>query len=150
MQIPNQRKIRNYILKPLVQLRYVMILCIWGVLGLSYIQSIVIESMGKFALEYAGQMNLPGLEIESAITNAWLIFGVSVLLNCLMSIAFGIYISHRFLGPASVIRSAVKELKKGNYSHRKNLRKGDELDDVMAEVNELAATLEKKYGSSSP
>ena len=149
MQIPNQRKVRNFILKPLVQFRYVMILCVWGVLGLSYIQGIIIQSMGKFALEYADQLNLPGLDIEAAITNAWLIFGVSVVLNCLMAVGFGIYISHRFLGPATVILSSLKELKAGNYSHRKSLRKGDELDDVMAEVNELAATLEKKHGSSA-
>ncbi len=148
MKSLNQRKARNYILQPVRQFRYVMILCVWGVLGLSYIQGILIQSMGQFALQYAGQMNLPGLDVEAAISNAWLIFAGSVVLNCLMAIGFGIYISHRFLGPATVIRNSILELKSGNYSHRKTLRKGDELDDVMGEVNALAETLEKKYGSS--
>jgi signal transduction histidine kinase len=125
-----------------------MILCVWGVLGLSYIQGVLIQSMAQFALQYANQMNLPGVDIEAAINNAWLIFYGSVFLNCLMAIAFGIYISHRFLGPATVIRQSILELKSGNYSHRKSLRKGDELADVMSEVNALAEVLEKKYGSS--
>jgi signal transduction histidine kinase len=87
--------------------------------------------------------------LQGAIDNAWLIFAFSVVLNCLLAAGFGIYVSHRFLGPSLAIQGLVRELKEGNFKARKNLRKGDELMSLMEEVNGLAETLEKKYGSSN-
>jgi hypothetical protein len=149
MSTPNQRKIRNFILQPLVQFRYVMILGVWGVLGLSYIQGILLHSIGQVALQCSDQLNLPGLDIENAISSTWLVFGVSVLLNCVCAVGIGVYISYRFLAPSMGIRNFIKDLKDGNYERRKNLRKDDELGDVMNELNELAAVLEKKHGPSA-
>jgi hypothetical protein len=139
------RKFRNYLLQPGRQLRYVILISIWGVLSLSYIQGIVIYTLGKFAIQYAQRLDLPYAEVQFSMKTAWWFFGISVFLNCLMAAGFGIYISHRFLGPARAIRNALQELKTGNFSHRKQLRKGDEMMDVMFEVNALAEVLDSKY-----
>jgi hypothetical protein len=147
------RKIKNFLLQPGTQIRYVIIIAIWGVLGLSYLQGMLIQSMGSLALQYANELNVMSSEssngLENAIQNAWLIFGFSVVLNCLLAAGFGIYMTHRFLGPAVAIQSLVKDLREGRYNSRKSLRKGDELMELMEEVNGLAEALEKKYGTSN-
>jgi signal transduction histidine kinase len=50
--------------------------------------------------------------------------------------------SRRIFGPIVSIKRQIEELRKKNYSSRGKLRKDDEFQDVMEELNELASQLE--------
>jgi hypothetical protein len=54
--------------------------------------------------------------------------------------------THRMYGPMISIARFLGELKRGNYSARLKIRKGDDFQDMVDSLNDLAATLHQRHG----
>jgi hypothetical protein len=54
--------------------------------------------------------------------------------------------THRMYGPMISIARFLGELKRGNYSARLKIRKGDDFQDMVDSLNELATTLHQRHG----
>ena len=51
---------------------------------------------------------------------------------------------HRMIGPIVAFRRHIEALKNGDYRSRVRLRKGDAFQDMLNDLNELAALLERE------
>lgn len=146
----NKRYIKNFILRPVTQFRYVFLIFSILLLGLGFFQSFVMFNFGQTVVHAAEEYNLQGevvQDIRESLALARNVLIMSFVFVWAASIILGLYITHRFLGPAVQIRRLIEDLKEGRYSSRVSLRKGDEFQDLMADMNGLAAALEKKHGS---
>jgi signal transduction histidine kinase len=56
-----------------------------------------------------------------------------------------VLITHRIFGPRVPILRMIENLKAGQYGEKKNLRKTDEMKDVMDALNSLSETLKERY-----
>ena len=68
---------------------------------------------------------------------------VSLLLMIGITI-LGIFTAHRIAGPFVALRNAFDEVKKGNFDHRIQFRKEDELAEIQSSFNEMMDTLKEK------
>lgn len=59
------------------------------------------------------------------------------LVSSVMTVLLGVILTHRFVGPAYVMRQAVEGMLVGDYSRRLTLRKGDFLQDLAAKLASL-------------
>ncbi|NJL25965.1 MAG: hypothetical protein HC902_12900 [Calothrix sp. SM1_5_4] len=82
-------------------------------------------------------------ELQDNLMTVGLLFIVSFMIFVVCTTFYLIVIGHRVGGPVVAICSYIEELKKGNFSTRRALRKNDELIPIMTKLQELAAILEK-------
>ena len=78
--------------------------------------------------------------------NLWRLGGLYAVFMLLLFLMVFI-LTHRYYGPLVSIDRFLRELKKGNYQARISLRKRDELQSLVRELNSLAESLEQKKGS---
>jgi HAMP domain-containing protein len=71
---------------------------------------------------------------------------VFVTASAVISLLFGLMVSHRFYGPIVPLSRHLRELREGKLSARVKLRPGDELVELMDAQNALAESLERKFG----
>jgi signal transduction histidine kinase len=143
------RKLKNFLLKPRTQIYYGFLVFTVVLVGLAYVQGTLFFSVTDIVMQLVGQLNLDKeltSEIEYSLNRTWVVFSVAFFATWMFSILVGIYVTHRFLGPAVRIKSLISSLRKGDYSSREKLRKNDELSDVMEELNSLASDLERRHG----
>lgn len=143
----SKRKFSNFLLQPLLQVRlglYAIILSIFFGLG---VFTIIYVNFYKF---YDLVLELTDLREEvTEILNSyiqgvviWLLLALFVYF--VITVGISIFFTHRLIGPTFAFRRHIKELTRGNYKSRVNLRKGDAFTEVADDLNELAAKLEQQ------
>lgn len=70
--------------------------------------------------------------------------GGLLILYVLITLFMSVRLSHRIYGPLVSIHAFLDQLIEGDFSNRVNLRKKDELKELVDKLNRLADTLEKK------
>lgn len=146
------RKWKNFLLQPRSQLHYGMSIFIILIIVLGYFQVHLMKVIVDTVTSYAFKMNFDSvtmIELEKNLNWAWFLSIASIIVVLMLSIGIGIFVSHRFLGPATRIKALINALNEGNYSAREQLRQNDEFQDIIAGLNKLAADLEKRNAVSS-
>jgi HAMP domain-containing protein len=145
-----RRSIRNILVKPREQLRYAFIffggglsvMAIYIIMFLYYLNVTISNLSATYSIS---------AEVQGTISTALLTASIATVVFAatltLIMFAAGIALGHRIFGPSVPMLKLVQDLRKGDYSARGHLRKRDEFQDLMEELNALAATLEKKYGN---
>ena len=85
--------------------------------------------------------------LHAAIRNGFIVMALFAVALVLYGAWVGFRMMHRFYGPTVPILRLLGELKAKKYDGRLRLRKGDELIEVAAAINELAAQLETENAS---
>jgi uncharacterized membrane protein len=141
------RKARNLLLKPILQLKlalYVLLLSLGFVLitvlfGKMYFEQTYITLIENTTqAEYVQAVITQ--QIHSFKSMSLLLLGVYAVLMVLLAMVY----THRMIGPTLPIMRHVKALQDGFYSHRVKLRHYDCLQELADELNALAETLEKR------
>lgn len=144
----NRRLLRNFILNR-NQLRLVLTLS-FAFLALYLIAAIffagaVTANISDLSAEYGNQQ---GIFFQKVVVLVQRSIFMLTFLGVVFSIIFLVIataLSHRIYGPVVKIRQFVKSIKAGEYSARVQLRTGDELHDLADELNEMAATVQKRH-----
>jgi nitrate/nitrite-specific signal transduction histidine kinase len=55
----------------------------------------------------------------------------------------------KYLGPLVAVQKFIETVSNGDYSHRITIRKGDELQDLIESLNNLATQLEARHGAKA-
>lgn len=142
-----KRRIRNYLLEPEIQLKrayyfLAFFFCmLGGIVFWVYFQLVI-------AVEFLStEHGLVAVRITDLMRSlSWFTIVAYVVTGMISSIIFGIYSSHRVIGPSVAIRHHIDRLKNGNYAHNLRIRQGDELVTVARLINELTEVLRQKYG----
>ena len=144
-----KRLVRNFLIAPGSQLRVAFSIILFGLMTIVvsvvyflYSMNSIFESL---AVLYQIDPEIVASLKQSLLSTGILTAGLGVVFT-LVTLAFIIVLTHRFIGPAVPINRLISELKEGNYGVRGKLRERDEYKDVMDSLNELAAALEAQYG----
>jgi methyl-accepting chemotaxis protein len=145
--INENRKARNLLLKPALQLKLALY-----ALMLSLVFILLTLLFGKLYFEQTYitlvENTTQGEYIQAIITQQMHDFkSMSLLLlvgyTVMMVVLITVY-THRMIGPTLPIMRHIKALKNGFYSHRVQLRRHDCFQELADELNTLAETLEQR------
>ncbi len=152
----NKRSLRSLLIEPFAQIRFglYMIGC-----ALSFMVLIIGFFFYSFYKQYEQVMEIfhivdPEVKWDMILNdvfyaNSYILLG---MLASFFSVFFWIVFreTHKYYGPLVSIKRFLNELKQGHYQNRARIRKNDELQALVVELNSLAEILEKKHGGSSP
>lgn len=142
-----QRKARNFLLQPTLQLRlplYILLLSSLFVLlglllgNLYFEQTYVTMIQNTTQAEYLQQV--VSQQLHEFKSMALLLMFIYVLLTVLVTTIY----THKLVGPVIPLARHIRALAEGHYAHRVKLRRNDALQDLAGQLNELALTLEKR------
>jgi methyl-accepting chemotaxis protein len=74
---------------------------------------------------------------------AWMI-SIETLIAIPLVVAFGIFLTHKVVGPIGRMKAALDEIGAGNFTMKLKLRRGDALLDLAESINRLATSLQKR------
>jgi signal transduction histidine kinase len=140
----DQRKIANFLRTGLSKGYYLHILS-GGIAFLGILMLYAVRLLGQMntVIETIPDPVLSNNLVEHINTIA-ILFLISFLCFLGGTVFYMIVLGQRVAGPVIAICSYIEELKAGNYSAKRSLRKNDELVPIMQELRELAEILEKK------
>lgn len=149
----NNRKIKNFLLKPAQQLKIGVYAIIWSVVATALTLVILytnLHSIFEIVLELTDLSEEVNETITMYIrdTSFWL--GLVLLSYSVGMIFLSIYYTHKFVGPGRAFRRHISDLMAGRYESRVILRKNDAFIDLAEDLNALAAYLEHKVSVSAP
>jgi hypothetical protein len=144
----SDRKIKNILLEPGIQLRYtyyLMALALTPMIMLMGYTTIELYKM-KSMLTLMSQVPPQVLDFfGTTFTHVSLGFAVALVFNWVMIVYGTLAISHRFVGPIYVINQYISSLLKNEPFRDRELRREDELKKTWDLLRELG----KKYQDSS-
>jgi len=143
----NVRRIRNYLLEPLLQVKLGLY-----TIGLTVIFSIIFAFGTSYLFGNLFELVLEVTELQDEVlaifrehvanANKWLFIIVALYLLSVITVT--VLYTHRLIGPTIAFKRHIRELASGNYSTRVNLRKRDAFEEVANELNNLAEELGKR------
>jgi len=143
----NQRRIRNLLLKPKLQLTigfYSVALSLIVAAALAAVFYITFSRVFDLILELSDMrddvLSLLWEQLLSASTAVAILLFIYVVTN----IAIAIVMTHRLIGPTIAFRRHISCLRAGQFESRIILRQADAFLEVAKDLNELAADLEQK------
>ena len=141
------RKIKNLIINPQYQMRYIFWLTGSG-LVLVVLNTLIFYSKVRENYEFLVEMSPMTDEAKSLLFQelrhiAWSI-GFSSIAFLLLVAILGVVVSHRTAGPLYHFQRIFNEIKKGRMDARVRLRPKDDFQNVAVTFNEMMDQLEKK------
>jgi len=88
-----------------------------------------------------------GARLVQQLRAAGFLFLSVIIMLCMLSIYFVFFLAVRVFGPQVALVRFIEQLKSGDYSEYRNLRREDQLREIWQALQELAATLRERYGS---
>jgi hypothetical protein len=140
------RKLKNLLLMPKIQLRYSYYLLALVAMPLSVLltYSVLLFHKLNLSLELMNNLPIEVIVMTEDVSQKITLAIVIIFLSTSGVVLFGtISISHRFVGPIYVINRYIEAMKKGDYSFTRDLRKDDEMKETLTLLKELGAQLSK-------
>lgn len=146
-----RRKLRNLLIAPKTQFRTAIIIFSLGFLFISIVFGNLLYRLNDLIFTLADMAGDPvhAAAATSSTTTVLVLTYIFLLVGFLCSALYlALTITHRYLGPMVPILKHVKGLLEGDFQNRIYLRKGDEFQELAADLNRLAEQLQKKSGSN--
>ena len=128
-----KRKLKNFLLTPRFQLKYaavIVALTVTAMCSCSVFLVLLFQSVLR-------------IQIDRYSIKHWVFaFVVLFIANVVANFIIAILLTHRIVGPLYACERFVRKLQEGNYKERISPRRLDEVGSLMAQLNELASTLE--------
>jgi len=141
------RKARNFLLKPALQLKlalYALILSLTFVLITVLFGKLYFEQTYITLVENTTQAEYIQAVITQQVHNFKSLFLLLLGVYTVLMVVLVTVYTHRMIGPTFPIMRHIKALKNGLYSHRVKLRRHDCFQELANELNSLAESLEKR------
>lgn len=143
----HKRKLSNYLLQPLIQVKlglYSIILSIAFGLVMTWLFYINFYRLYDMILELTDLKEEISLMLSSHIQDSIAWMAIGMILYFLLVTLTSVFYTHRLVGPTYAFRRHIQELAKGNYQSRVNLRKNDAFAEVAEDLNQLADALQTR------
>lgn len=146
---PERRSMRNYLLAPGLQLKYVLYFFGFAVVAallnqmmlVRVLQGSLIDVLASSDLDPVVVAQATGLSLSSALWRMGALFLV-LGLGCSL---FAIRITHRVVGPQVAFKRHIEALRAGDYESSCRLRRGDHFLETAVALNELALALRERH-----
>ena len=148
----SKRKIRNYLIRPISQLKIsgsVAALIVTIVVALSLFNYFKYTNITRvlsnfYNLNEEMREILLGIRMQHLMTDI-----ISTLAISLLIILVWIKMTHRIYGASFAIKKFVCQMIEGKYESKIILRKKDEFKDIANVLNELGSVLQKRHAQST-
>ena len=144
-----QRRLRNFLLDPLLQVKIGLYAIILSVLFAAALGFILYHNFHTLVADVV-ELTDAKQEVEEYFQKYWLKAQIWVYLSFAVyigaTIAVSVIYTHRLIGPTIAFRRHLRSLAEGRYGARTYLRKGDAFFEVADELNSLSEVLERKNG----
>lgn len=147
MQKKYQRSIKNLIINPSYQFRYIFwltssglaLVAVNSIIAFSYIKEnyVTLVELGPMTDEAKSQMYLELRHLMIAL-------GITSLAFIGVVGALGIFLSHRTAGPLYHFKRVFDEIQRGRTQQRVRLRPGDEFHEVAESFNQMMDSLKPR------
>ena len=142
-----QRKIKNFLINPQFQLRYILFTSLWGLI-LVALNAIVFYTFISENYEVFIELNDITDDAKQVLYQElyriiYILIGISSLFLIIVAL-FGIVLSHRIAGPMYKFKKTFNEIAKGNLDLRIHLRPKDSFKEVAKEFNNMMDYLNDK------
>ena len=133
---------RHYFVKPKLQLHYLGVNLSFAVL-VSLILSLIVYKAGS--IQMVAEVSrlypegIPGFMLKLILKQIALVFLIALPVIVIASI----FLSHKVAGPLFKIERGLKRIGAGELGLRIRIRKGDKLHDLVREINNTTANMEK-------
>ena len=137
-------KRRNYFINPKLQLRYIGIMLSFVLLVSITLICIVYRSG---TIQMIAEINriypegIPGFMLKLIFQQ----LGATFLITLPVIILASVFLSHKIAGPLFRIKGDLKKIGEGDLGLRVRIRKGDELHDLVKEINDMTENTEKLF-----
>lgn len=149
----NQRNTRNYLLKPMVQVRLGLYSIIIGVLfaagTLGVLYAALIRTM-TLLLGLIDEKTEATRIISQQFEQAAIYLVVLSVVFVVSTVSVSILYTHRLVGPTYAFRRHLRALREGRYEVRTMLRKNDAFTEVADDLNLLAEELQRSAAGPKP
>jgi hypothetical protein len=143
----NRRKLKNFLISPKYQLKYVFWLTSSGLI-LTVVNSsifyVYIKENYDTLVELLPMTDEVKNQLYSELHHIILILALVSLAFLIIVALLGIVLSHRTAGPMFHFKRVFREIGGGNCNSRVRLRPGDDWHDVMDEFNKMMDTISPK------
>ena len=148
----NQRRMRNYLIRPVSQLKlsgFVAVVMVAIVVGLNVINYLKYSNITRVMSNFYGLNEetreiLLGIRMQLFLTDL-----MSTIVISLVIILIWIKMTHRIYGAGFAIEKFVSLMIEGKYESKLTLRKKDEFKNVADVLNELGSVLQKRYAQTT-
>ena len=140
----SQRRIVNFLLQPLLQLRIGFMNVVVSLVFVVVLGVYVYQKLVQFA-DVVAALTEADDEVSNLLAGylgsvGWTALGLAVCF-VLASLAASVYMTHRMVGPTIAFRRHIKALMDGNYRAKTTLRRGDAFVEVAEDLNRLSDKL---------
>ena len=144
----DRRKLKNILLQPRLQFRYAFKFFVFSAVTIGAIQLVsyflVANVVQRVLTQAGGQSEMLAPVVDLAIRTELLRSAWMLPLVCVAALAFTSKMLHRFIGPAVPIKRHIDQLAAGEYGGECRTRANDEMQDVVASLNALSQSLDKR------
>ncbi len=148
----NQRRMRNYLIRPVSQLKlsgFVAVVMVAIVVGLNVINYLKYSNITRVMSNFYGLNEetreiLLGIRMQLFLTDL-----MSTIVISLVIILIWIKMTHRIYGAGFAIEKFVSLMIEGKYESKLTLRKKDEFKNVADVLNELGSVLQKRHAQTT-
>ncbi len=142
-----QRKLKNFLLQPMVQLRLgfinvclslIFVLLLGTYVYMKFVQFAEVVTTLTEANDEIGSM------LQSYVTEVGTTAAVIGIVFIIVSLLASVYFSHRMVGPTIAFRRHIEALIAGDYKVQTKLREHDAFTEVADSLNRLSERLSRK------
>lgn len=146
----NNRSLKNILSRPRQQLTFSILFFTCTTVLFAVFMLANLNTLRLTLANLGSEYHLPIDALEQIDHSFMLTIAATIFLGAVSVVGgaiMGLSISHRLFGPIVPIRNFIAQLKSGNFAARGSLRKNDEFQDLMKDLNELAESLEKRQSN---
>ena len=139
-----QRRLVNYLLQPLVQMRLGLVNV---ALSLAFVVALGWYAYGRFVqfADVIATLTQADDQVSTLVSGYIRSVGATAfagaVLFVLVNLFVSIYVTHRLVGPTVAFRRHIRGLLDGNFDVKTRLRKGDAFNEVAEDLNLLSERL---------
>jgi methyl-accepting chemotaxis protein len=145
--LSENRKARNMLLKPVLQLKlalYAIVLTLIFLCTTVFFGKMYFEQTYITLVENTTQAEYIQAVVSQQVHQFKSMFLLLLVVYTVMMVVMITVYTHRMIGPTLPIMRHIRALKDGFYSQRVKLRRYDCFQELADELNQLAETLEKR------
>lgn len=143
-KLKTNRKLKNILINPSYQIRYVFWLSLTGLSLIALNASIFYFKMKEnyeVLVDLSPMTDDSKKQLYTELNHVVITLVISSIIFLLVVSIFGLIFSHRTAGPLYHFKRVFSEIKKGNRKARVKLRPNDDFSDVANEFNEMMDSL---------
>ncbi|MCB0386115.1 MAG: hypothetical protein KDD43_12040 [Bdellovibrionales bacterium] len=137
----HKRYVRNYLINPYLQMRFSFYFLIGFFVSMTVVHGFLFWKLHTFMEDFTKHYPIQGpfhLQLHDIFNSLIISTVVTIALASIGIFVISIGYSHKFAGPAYVLKASIEKMIKGDYEIRPGLREGDELIEVANALKKLA------------